>query len=109
VNDPDVPRFSISGNVDVAVAALPGAKVILATEEGVREQLLNGATAFHFDQALFDSRSSLPVFAYSVTATFTGSDGIANNCSVTNGTNAGADGNASTPPTGAIHNVQVTA
>ena len=41
----------------------------------MREQVLNGATAFQFDQALFDSRSNLPVFAYAVTATFAGTDG----------------------------------
>ena len=109
VNDPAVPRYSISGNVDAAVAALPGAKVTLTTEEGVRALTLAGATTFQFDQALFDSRTSLPVFAYSVTATYTGTDGKPNNCNVANGTNAGADGNASAAPAGPVTNVQVSA
>jgi hypothetical protein len=109
VNDPAVPRYSISGSVNPAVAALPGAKVILATEEGVREQPLDGMTAFQFDQALFNSGTILPVFGYAVTATFTGTDGRVNNCNVTNGTNVGADGNATAAPTGAISNVQVAA
>jgi hypothetical protein len=109
VNDPAVPRYPVSGSVDPAVATLPGAKVILTTEEGVREQILNGATTFLFERAVFDSRSHLPVFAYAVTATYTGTDGQVNNCSVANGTNAGADGNASVAPTGAIMNVQIAA
>lgn len=109
VPDPAVPRFPISGSVDPVVANLPGAKVILATEDGVRERLLNGATTFHFDQALFNSGTSLPVFGYTVTATFTGTDGQVNNCNVANGTNVGADGNAIAPPTGAINDVLVTA
>jgi hypothetical protein len=109
MNDPAVPRYPVTGSVDPAVATLPGAKVILTTEDGVREQILNGATGFQFDQAVFDSRSNLPVFAYSVTATYTGTDGQVNNCNVANGTNADADGTATVAPTGTIMNVQVTA
>lgn len=109
VNDPAVPRYALSGSVPAAVATLPGARVILTTEEGVREQVLNGSTSFQFDQALFDSQTNLPVFAYALTATFTGTDGKVNNCSVTNGTNAGADGLASIAPSSAVTNVQVAA
>lgn len=109
VNDPAVPRHAISGTVDAAVALLPGAKVMLTTEDGVRELALNGATTFQFDQALFNSQTSPPVFAYAVTATYTGTDGKVNNCNVANGGNVGADGNASTAPAGAVTNVQVLA
>jgi hypothetical protein len=109
VNDPAVPRFSISGTINSAVATLPGAKVVLATEEGIREQPLNGASTFRFDQALFDSGTNLPVFAYAVTASVTGTDAKVNNCNVANGTNVGADGNATAAPTGHITNVQVAA
>jgi hypothetical protein len=109
VNDPAVPRYAVTGSVAPGVATLPGAKVVLTTEEGVREQALNGATAFLFDQAVFDSRSNLPAFAYSVTATYTGTDGRVNNCNVVNGTNAGVDGNATVAPAAAITNVQVSA
>ncbi len=105
----DVPRYMVKGSVTSAVATLPGARVILITEEGVKEIVLNGQTSFQFDQALFNSQSSLPVFGWTVTAVYTGSDGKVNNCSVTNGTNAGADGNATSAPTGDVTNVQVTA
>jgi hypothetical protein len=108
-NDPAVPRYPVSGQVSAAVASLPGARVVLTTEEGAREQVLNGSTTFLFEQATFNSGTSLPVYGYAVTATFTGTDGMVNNCNVVNGTNIGADGNASSAPTGAISNVQVTA
>lgn len=108
VND-STPRFLVRGSVAPAVAALPGAKVILTTEEGMQEKALNGQTTFQFDQALFNSQSSLPVFGWTVTALHAGSDGKVNNCSVANGTNVGVDGVASSPPTGDVTNVQVTA
>ncbi len=74
----------------------------------MREVVLNGTTAFLFNQVLFDSRSDLPVFTYAITATYTGTDGRVNNCNVVNGTNVAADGSA-TSPTGNITSVQVAA
>lgn len=109
VNDSALPRYAVSGTVAPAVATLPGARVLLTTEEGVREIPLNGQTAFQFDNALFNSQSSLPVFSWVVTALYSGTDGKTNNCSVVNGSNLGADGIASTVPTGSVTNVQIAA
>ncbi len=108
VNDAAVPRYSISGSVPAGVAALPGAKVLLTTEDGVQETMLNGATTFQFSQALFDSGSNLPVFTYAITATYAGTDGKVNNCTVINGTNVAVDGSA-TSPAGNVNAVQIVA
>lgn len=107
VPDPAVQRYAISGTVAPAVASLPGAKVILTTEEGVREMSVEGLTSFTFDDAVFDNALSLPIFLYSVTATFE-ENGTVNNCAVTNGSNRIVEA-APVAPTADVTNVAVTA
>lgn len=105
-NDPAVTRYSVGGTISPAVAAIESAKVILTTEEGVWEQPAFGQTTFQFDDVIFNSQTSLPIFTWRVTGT-TEEGGTVNNCAVTNGTNDAGD--STVPPTGAVTNVAVTA
>lgn len=107
VNDPSVPRYSVSGTISQAVRGTPGARIILTTEEGVWEQPAAGLSNFTFTDVLFDSQSSLPVFSWRVTATFA-DGGTVNNCAVANGANPLLDG-AEQAPGGPVSNVAVTA
>lgn len=106
VRDDSVPRYAVSGTVAPDVAGLPGAKVTLTTEDGIREMSVEGQSTFTFDEAVFDSGSSLPIFVYTVTASFE-EGGAVNNCVVTNGTNAAGDNTAA--PAADVTNVAVTA
>src|SRR5690606_32127425 len=81
VNDHDIPRYPLTATVAPAVAAIPSAKVILTTEDGIREASAYGATNIVFPSVLFDSGTQLPVFKWSVTAT-SAEDGAENNCDV---------------------------
>lgn len=103
-NDPAMARYSVSGTISSAVSAIETAKVILTTEEGVREVPATGQSSFTFADVLFDSQISLPIFTWTVTATYTDEDGTVNNCAVSNGTNAGG-----AAPTANVTNVAVTA
>jgi hypothetical protein len=110
VNDPAVPRYAVTVNIAPAVAAIPSARVILSTEEGVQERSAFGATSLTFNEVLFDSQTSLPIFKWFVTAVSLEGSTV-NNCNVTGGTNesfntAGQD--TTVPPTGPVGNVQVT-
>jgi hypothetical protein len=110
VNDPALPRYSIIVGIAPAVAAIPSARVILTTEEGVQERVASGVASITFPDVLFNSQADLPVFKWFVTATSTVGSTV-NNCNVTAGTNEtfNADGqDATTPPTGPATNVQVT-
>lgn len=107
VPDPAVQRYDVSGTVAPAVAALPGATVILTTEEGVRAMSVEGLTSFTFEDAVFDNALSLPIFMYSVTATFE-ENGTINNCAVTNGSNRLVEAKP-VAPTADVTNVAVTA
>lgn len=104
-NDPSMPRYSVSGTISPAVSAIESAKVILTTEEGVWEVPAAGQSSFTFPDVLFDSQISLPIFTWTVTATYTDEHGTVNNCAVSNGTNAGA----SAPPSANVTNVAITA
>lgn len=117
VNDPAVPRYCVGGTLTQAVHDTPGARIVLTTEEGTRERraadlLVGGAPACWFDDAVFNSAASLPVFTWSVTAAFTDAGGRVNNCAVSNGSNPVA-GTAPDllplPPAGHLLDVQVTA
>ncbi len=109
VNDPAVPRFSVGGTVAAAVANTAGAKIILTTEEGVREIPAAGLTTFTFPSATFNSGTNLPLFAYTVTVTYPDPSGeLTNNCAVTNGRNVNGAGEV-VPPTGNVTNVAITA
>lgn len=105
-NDPAVQRYSIGGTVAPSVAAIETAKVFLTTEEGVRELPLFGQTSFVFPDAVFDSRTSLPILTWRITATYTSPDGMVNNCAVTNGTNEA--GESTVPPSANVTNVALT-
>ncbi len=110
VNDPAVPRYPVIVQVAPAVAAIPSAKVRLTTEEGVREQSAFGATTLVFEDALFDSGASLPIFKWFVSATME-SGNTTNNCQVEAGTNESLDAEGqdiTLPPTGAADAVKVT-
>jgi hypothetical protein len=107
VNDPAVPRFSVSGTVAQSVRETPGARIVLTTEEGVRELPAAGLTNFTFPDALFNNGTSLPVFSWRVTAVFDTGASI-NNCAVTNGGNPVVDG-VETAPTGHVTGVAITA
>jgi hypothetical protein len=110
VNDPAVARHSITVGIAPAVAALPGAKVILTTEEGVHERPAFGETAIVFPSVLFNSGTNLPIFKWFVTATSSTGNTV-NNCNVTAGTNESFSGNGqdvTVPPSGPVDNVQVT-
>lgn len=109
-NDRAIPRYPVIVGIAPAVAAIPGTKVILTTEEGIQERAAFGATTITFPEAVFNSQSSLPIFKWFVTATSTVGS-TANNCNVAAGTNESfsADGqDVTSPPTGAVDNVQVT-
>ncbi len=114
--DPDVPRYSVSGTISAAASATPGLKIVLSTEEGVREIAGTGLTDFTFPDAVFNNGSSLPVFGWRVTAVVpSAAEGAPdNNCNVTGGPVAGTGGNIETdgsilvPPTGNLTGVQVT-
>lgn len=118
VNDPAVPRYSVSGTIADEASQMPGLEVILTTEEGVRRMAATGSTQFEFADAVFDSGTSLPVFGWSVTATVPASTiaGAApNNCNVTGGpvagtgSNIGPDGNAVAAPATHVSGLAVTA
>lgn len=112
----DTPRYAVSGTIAPAASATPGLKVILTTEEGVREIDATGLSTFTFPEAVFDSGFSLPVFGWSVTATVPAAvegDPV-NNCNVTGGPVAGTgsnidvNGDATGAPSGDVSGIQVT-
>jgi hypothetical protein len=110
VNDPAVPRHAVTVHIAPDVAQIPGARVMLRTEEGVQERPAFGATSITFADALFDSQISLPVFKWFVTATST-EGGTINHCKVAGGTNENFDAagqDTTVPPSGPVDNVQVT-
>lgn len=110
VNDPAIVRYPVTVNIAPAVAALPGARVTLTTEEGVLERAAFGLSSITFPDALFDSGTNLPVFKWFVTATSTVGNTV-NNCNVTGGTNERLDAqgqDATLPPTGPVDDVQAT-
>jgi hypothetical protein len=117
VNDPAVPRYCVGGTLTQAVRDTPGARIVLTTEEGTRERPVTdlpvgGPPTCWFDDALFNSATSIPVFTWSVTAVFTDPSGKVNNCAVANGGNplAGtAPDLLPAPPTANVLDVQVTA
>jgi hypothetical protein len=103
--DPSVTRFTISGTVNPTVASLPGATVILETEDGIERIPLNGSTTFTFQQRIFTQpavagAAAPPAFNWTVLATFT-EDGRDYNCRVSP--------NSGTNPTANVANVQVQA
>lgn len=106
VDDPDIQRFTISGTTNSTVANLPGAAVILTTEEGIERIELNGATSFTFQTRAFNapiinpSNPAASQFLWNVTATYT-DGGRTYNCRVANGTGAN--------PTANVTNVVVQA
>lgn len=105
-DDPAVPRYTFGGTATSTVANLPGATVILETEEGIERIALAGATSFQFTQRGFNapiinpSNPAQSQFIWSVTATYTDGDRVYN-CRVANGV-----GNN---PTANVANVQVQA
>jgi hypothetical protein len=110
VNDPAVPRYSVTVHIAPAVSSNPTARVRLATEEGVLERSAHNATQIVFPDVLFDSGTNLPIFKWFVTAT-SASGTTTNNCQVLNGTNERLDADGqdiTTPPTGPADDVQVT-
>ncbi|MDQ2642113.1 MAG: hypothetical protein M3Y79_16200 [Pseudomonadota bacterium] len=104
VDDPALPRYTISGTAVSSFANLPGAAVSLSTEEGVERIELGGATAFTFTTRGFNAPISNPTdpaasqFLWNVIATYQ-QDGRTYNCRVLNG--AGAN------PTADVTNVNV--
>lgn len=107
VNDPAVERYSVSGTISPAVGAIETARVFLTTEEGVQELPAFGQTNFVFEDVVFDSRTSLPVLTWRVTASYTSPDGTVNNCNVNAGTNDAGD--STVPPSADVTNVAITA
>lgn len=75
-NDPAVERYPLTVDT-TAGAGLPNFKVTLTTEDGVREMDATGQTSVTFEDAIFNSQLSLPVFGYKVAATTeTTEDGV---------------------------------
>jgi hypothetical protein len=117
VNDPAVPRYSVSGTIAAEASGMPGLEVILTTEEGVRRIAATGRTQFEFADAVFDSGTSLPVFGWSVTATIPAAvaGGPLNNCNVNGGPVAGTgsniapDGSVVAAPTADVTGLAITA
>lgn len=109
LNDPAVPRYPVTVTIDPAVAATPGVRVALSTEEGVQERPATGATTITFPDAIFNSQTDLPIFKWFVTATTTVGSSV-NNCNVADGTNERFSGgqDVTQPPTGPVDNVHVT-
>jgi hypothetical protein len=115
VNDA-TPRYCVGGTITQAVHDTPGARLTLTTEEGSRQivaaNLPVGTQSCWFPDSIFNSQTSVPVFTYAVTATFTDANGTVNNCAVTNGSNpiVGSGSEAGpVAPTGNVTNVSVTA
>lgn len=82
VDDPSVDRYPVTVNT-AAVSGLPNLKVTLTTEEGTRQLDATGQSSVTFEDAIFNSQLSLPVFGYKVAATTeTTEDGetITSNC-----------------------------
>jgi hypothetical protein len=132
VNDPNVPRYTVTVNILPAAASKPGLKVMLTTENGTCPVDVNGRSVITFSPAecpdsltggyhrnatfVFNSLANLPVFGWRVTASIPGANALADrtNCFVTNtttpplvantGGNVGDDGVAAsgTAPTGNI-------
>lgn len=105
VEDTTVPRYTVSGTVNPAVASLPGATVSLQTEDGIEDIPLNGATSFLFSQRIFTQpavagQAAPPAFSWTVTATFE-QDGRVYNCRVL--PNSGSN------PSANVSNIQVQA
>jgi hypothetical protein len=118
VNDPAVPRYAVRGTIAPTISSIPGLKVMLSTEEGMREIAATGQTTFEFPAAVFDSQFNaapgqlnLPMFGYAVTATAPapGDGSPVNNCAVSNGTNIGVDGTVAAAPSADVTGVAVTA
>lgn len=109
VNDPAVPRYPVTVDIDPAVSATPGVRVSLSTEEGVQERFATGATRITFPDAIFNSQTHLPIFKWFVTATTTVGNTV-NNCNVAGGTNEAFTGaqDVTQPPSGPVDNVRVT-
>jgi hypothetical protein len=91
VNDPAVERYPLT--VDTSVGAgLPNFKVTLSTEDGVREMDATGLNTVTFEDAIFNSQLSLPVFGYKVSATTDetiGGTTTTHNCAFTRKTGGG--------------------
>lgn len=105
IDDEAVPRFTVSGTVNPAVANLPGATVVLQTEDGLEPIALNGATSFAFQQRIFTQpaipgAAAPPAFNWTVTATFQDGD-MTYNCRVL--PNSGSN------PTANVSNIDVQA
>lgn len=100
VDDPAVPRYTISGTAASSFASLPGAAVTLTTEQGVERIPLNGVTTFTFATKGFNAPISNPTdpaasqFLWNVIATYQ-QDGRTYNCRVLNGAGANPTANVS--------------
>jgi hypothetical protein len=116
-DDPSIPRYTVTADIDPAIQHLPGLKVILTTEQKSRAVEVNGQPQVVFsypDDDVFDNQygipatsPNLPIFGWRVTATVPGASELdpARNCYVTGGPvantggNIGDDGLATTAPT----------
>lgn len=92
VNDPAVPRYTVTANISPAASAIDGLVVSLTTEEGVQQVAATGLTTVTFTDGIFDSGTSVPIMTWRVGAT-TPEGGRLNKCVVTGGTanNGGND------------------
>ncbi len=88
-DNPAITRFTVGGTVTAPAGSLPaGTRVILTTEDGIEEITLNpGQTSFTFVRRVFSTPTSAPpAYAWTVTARYTDSNGLLNNCRIDNGT-----------------------
>lgn len=88
-NDPAVPRYNVTVQVQAAASQLAGLKVRLTTEEGVLEQPASGQTSVTFTGAVFSPPlANPPIFFYYASAYVPDADGTSvDNCAVSQSTN----------------------
>jgi hypothetical protein len=70
IDDPALTRYSVTVNTG-PLSILDDATVTLTTEDGVQTKDAAGQASVVFDDAIFNSGTSLPLFQYQLTASYT--------------------------------------
>jgi hypothetical protein len=123
VTDTAIARYCVGGTIPQAVRDLPGLRITLSTEEGLKvlsDDPTAGANgplppvsqACWFPNAIYNSASSLPILRWYVTAAYKDSTGRLNNCRVTGGAaNTGSNdlGENTNTSLGDVTNVSIAA
>lgn len=123
VTDTAIPRYCIGGTIPQAVRDIPGLRISLSTEEGLKTlsddptaspdgPLPGTAQSCWFPNSIYNSGSSLPILRWYVTASYPGSNGVLNNCRVTGGAaNTGSNdlGDNTLTSTADVTNVSIAA